>query len=64
MVSDSDYSSRYASVGDCIECDLKSYGYRKKLVVKLKTTEACAYGNYLIDSGRWRLVQKVEADRA
>lgn len=44
---------RFASVGDVIECNVQN-PYPKTLRVRLSTPEACAYGNELIASGRWR----------
>lgn len=50
----------YASLGDVICCTLQEMPHI--LEVKLLTTEAVDYGNYLIDTGRWRLQPKVSDD--
>lgn len=43
----------YAAVGDVIECDVQN-PVPSKLYAKLATPEACAFGNELIQSGRWK----------
>lgn len=43
----------YAAVGDVIECDVQNPA-PSKLYAKLTTPEACAFGNELILSGRWK----------
>lgn len=45
--------SDYASVGDVIETQCQN-PYPHKLYAKLATPEACAFGNQLIQSGRWK----------
>lgn len=50
----------YASLGDVICSTLKTMP--QVLRVKLSTPEAVAYGNYLIDTGRWKLQPKVADD--
>lgn len=51
----------YASLGDVICCTLQTMP--KVLQVRLLTPEAVAYGNYLIDTGRWMLQPAVADDR-
>lgn len=53
-------AAAYASLGDVICCTLQTMPHI--LEVKLLTTEAVDYGNYLIDTGRWRLQPKVSDD--
>lgn len=50
----------YASLGDVICSTLETMP--QVLRVELLTPEAVAYGNYLIDTGRWKLQPKVADD--
>lgn len=46
--------TRFAARGEWIETEVQN-PRPAKLLAKLDTPEACAYGNYLIATGRWRV---------
>lgn len=50
---------KYASVGDTIETTVQN-PVPGRLTATLSTPEACAYGNDLILSGRWKLHEKCD----
>ncbi len=53
--------ARFAKLGDVIE-PVGVGPHARTLRTRLTTPEACAHGNELIASGRWRLVDEQEID--